>query len=71
MANGPVEKKVTAATLAATAVGVAVAVLNAVVGDSDLLGSLPPAWQSVAVVLVPPLVTFAAAWQARHTPRGQ
>ena len=71
MASAPVEKKVTAATAAAFAVGICVAVLNAVVGDSELLGSLPPAWQSIAVVVVPPVVTFLAAWQARHTPRGQ
>ncbi|GHJ42258.1 holin [Streptomyces sp. TS71-3] len=65
----PVEKKVTAATAASLVVGVVVAVLNAVVADASLLGSLPEWLQSVIIALVPPILTFLGGWQAKHTPR--
>lgn len=67
--NAPVEKKVRAATTAAAILGALVTVLNTVVGDSALLGSLP-AWLQAAVTLAgPPLAVFWASWQARHTER--
>lgn len=67
--KAPVEAKVTAATIAAVAVGVVITVLNAAVADDQLLGALPPWLQGILTVVVPPLVTFLAGWKARHTPR--
>lgn len=69
MATGPVEKKVKTATAAATIAGAAVAVLNAVLGDSQLLGALHPAAQGAVLLVGTPLAVGWAAWQARHTPR--
>lgn len=68
-ANAPVEKKVRAATAAATIVGALVTVLNTVVADSALLGALPPIVQGVITLGGPPLAVFWAGWQARHTGR--
>jgi hypothetical protein len=67
--NSPVESKVKAATGAAFFVGMAVALLNWGVGDSQLMGSLPPWAQVLVTAVVPPVVTFLSGWQARHTPR--
>lgn len=69
MASAPVETKVKAATGAAFLVGLIVAFLNWAVGDSQLMGSLPSWAQTLAVLVVPPLVTFWSSWQAKHTPR--
>lgn len=69
MANAPVETKVKAATSASFIVGLIVALLNYTVGDSHLMGSLPPWAQTLAALVVPPLVTFLSGWQASHTPR--
>lgn len=63
------EAKVKAAGLAATAVGVAIAVLNDVQNDHSLLGGTPAPVQTVLLALLPGLITAAAGWQARHTPR--
>ncbi len=64
-----VETKVKAATGASLAVGVVIAVLNAVVGNANLLGPLPQWPQSVILALAPAALTFLSGWQARHTPR--
>lgn len=69
MASAPIESKVKAATIAAFAVGVLVSALNEAQANSQLLGTLPSWLQAVALVAVPPLVTFLSGWQARHTPR--
>jgi hypothetical protein len=69
MASAPIEAKVKAATSAAFFVGFAVAFLNWAVGDSQLMGSLPPWAQALATLVIPPLVTFLGGWQAKHTPR--
>lgn len=69
MASAPVETKVKAATGAAFFVGVAVALLNWAVGDSQLMGSLPTWGQTLVTLVVPPLVTFLSGWAAQHTPR--
>lgn len=69
MANAPVETKVKAATGAALMAGVAIALLNWAVGDSQLMGSLPSWVQAAAAVVVPPLVTFLSGWKADHSPR--
>lgn len=64
-----IEAKVKASALAATAVGVVVALLNDVENDHSLLGPVPAPLQSVILVLLPPLVSFLAGWAAKHTPR--
>lgn len=64
-----IEAKVAASTVAAAAVGIAAAVLNDVEANHALLGSLPPWLQAVLLVLVPPLASFAAGYQAKHSPR--
>jgi predicted MFS family arabinose efflux permease len=69
VATAPVEKKVKAATSAAMFVGLAVALLNWGVGDSELMGTLPSWVQALMSIAVPPLITFLTAWQASHTPR--
>lgn len=65
----PTESKVKAATGGAFAVGLLISFLNWSVGDSQLMGSLPPWAQALAVLVVPPAVTFLSGWQAQHTPR--
>lgn len=64
-----VELKVIAATLAATAAGVGVEILNEVQADHSLLGPVPAWAQGLILVLVPPAATFLAGWKAKHTPR--
>jgi hypothetical protein len=56
--------KAIASTVVAALVGVLVTVLNAVSENPDLLGGLPVWLQSLILVLVPPLVTWLAAYQA-------
>lgn len=68
-APAPIETKVKTATWAAALVGIAVTVLNALPGNSQLLGPLPAWLQAVITVVVPPAVTFLSGWAARHTPR--
>ncbi|MCX4986924.1 holin [Streptomyces sp. NBC_00572] len=71
MANVPVEKKVTAASAAAYLGSTGVlAVLAAVQDHARLLDPLPDALSPFVLALVPTLITFAAGWQAKHTPRG-
>ncbi|TJZ55622.1 holin [Streptomyces piniterrae] len=69
MPTAPVEKKVSAATLGSVAAAVAITVLNATVGDAELLGSAPAWLQHLATLIVPPLVVFLSGYNARHTPR--
>jgi len=64
-----VEAKVIAATCMSTGVGVAVAVLNDVEADHQMLGGLPAWAQALVLVVVPPVATFLAGYQAKHTPR--
>lgn len=69
MSNAPVESKVKAATGAALFAGLVIAFLNWAVGDSQLMGGLPPWAQMLAASAGPPLVTFLSGWRAQHTPR--
>lgn len=69
MPNAPVEQKVSAATLASLAAAIAITLLNATVGDTELLGSAPAWLQHLATLIVPPLITFLGGYSARHTPR--
>lgn len=65
----PIEKKVTAATAASFAVGIIVAVLNAVTADTSLLGPLPGWAQALVLAVAPAALTFLSGWKAAHTPR--
>lgn len=67
--RAPVETKVTAATVASFAAGIAAAVLNAAVADTALLGAAPAWLQFLAVTVVPPAATFLAGYAAPPTPR--
>lgn len=64
-----IEKKVQASTAVATAVGVLVTVLNTMVGNSQLMGSLPSWAQSLITLFGPPLAVFLGGFYAPHTPR--
>lgn len=56
--------KAIASTVVAALVGVVVTVLNAVSDNPDLLGGLPVTVQSLILLLVPPVITWLAAYQA-------
>ncbi|MET9073820.1 holin [Streptomyces sp. NPDC004232] len=64
-----IEMKVKASTAAGLAVGVLVTVLNAVVGNSQLMGSMPSWAQSLLTLFGPPLATFLAGFYAPHSSR--
>ena len=65
-----VETKVQASTAATFAVSLLAVLLNAVVGNSQLLNPLPAWLQPIVIALVPAAITFLSGWQASHTPRG-
>lgn len=65
----PVEAKVKASTAATFAVSLLAMLLNAVVGNSQLLHPLPAWLQGLVIAVAPPLATFVAGWAAPHTPR--
>lgn len=69
MMAAPVESKVKAATAVSFAVSLVVVLLNAVVGNSQLLHPLPSWLQGLVIAVAPPLATFLAGWAAPHTPR--
>jgi len=56
--------KAIAGTTVAALVGVIVTVLNAVQDNPDLLGALPTWAQSLLLLLVPPVITWLATYQA-------
>lgn len=64
-----IEAKVVAATATTAAAGIGVAVLNDVEADHSLLGGTPSWLQALILVVVPPLATFLAGYQAKHTAR--
>lgn len=65
MASGPIELKVTSATIATALSGLTVWALRTYVFHDDL-----PLPVSAAVqILVPAVVAFVAGWVTRHTPR--
>jgi hypothetical protein len=65
----PIEAKVSAAAAGSLLAAAAVAVLNAVQDNGRLLGGLPTWVQTALLVLVPPLLTWLAGYQAPHTAR--
>lgn len=65
----PVERKVTAATLAAYLAGLAgLAVVNGI-ADADLIAALPDLLEMMLAPLIPAAATFLAGYVTRHTPR--
>lgn len=69
MANAPIERKVTSSTAMATVVGALITILNAAVGNNQLMGSLPAWLQSLLTLVGPPLAVFLAGYAAPHTSR--
>lgn len=67
--SGTVETKVKVAATVALLVGVGVALLNAVQASPGLIAFLPPTAQALVLAVIPPVLVFAAAWAAPHTPR--
>jgi hypothetical protein len=67
---GVIERKVTWATAAAylTSSGL-LGVLAAVQDNARILEPMPDSLSPLVLSLVPGLITFAAGWKARHTPR--
>ena len=67
----PVEKKVTAAT-AVTYLGSTglLAALEALQGNSELVGWMPSALSPFVLALVPAAITFISGWATRSSPRG-
>jgi hypothetical protein len=59
-----VSPKAIAATVVGALVGVIVTTLNAMQAQPDLLGTLPTFWQSAILLVIPPVLTFLAAYQA-------
>lgn len=67
----PVEKKVTAATIAAYLGSTGLlAVLTAIQDNAGLVGGLPDGLEPFVLALVPTAIAFVGGWAARHTPRG-
>lgn len=67
--NAPVEAKVKWSALGSLLAGLVLALLNAVVADSSILGGLPAWAQFVVVTGAPVLVTFLSGYAAPHTAR--
>lgn len=65
--NAParVEAKVTWAALGSFGASLAVAILNAAAGNSELLGAMPPWLQFVIITFGPVLITFLSGYTAR------
>jgi hypothetical protein len=67
----PLEKKVTAATIAAYLGSTGLlAVLTAIQDNAGLLAGLPDPVEPFLLALVPTAITAVAGWAAKHTPRG-
>ncbi|WP_328638345.1 holin [Streptomyces canus] len=69
-AAGPIERKVTWATAAAylTSSGL-LGVLAAAQDNARILEPMPDSISPLVLSLIPGLITLAAGWKARHTPR--
>lgn len=68
-ATAPVEPKVRWASIAAFAVGLVVALLNAVQDNPGVMEPLPKWAQGLILALAPALVTFLAGYTAPHMSR--
>ncbi|MFG3258664.1 holin [Streptomyces sp. NPDC048172] len=68
--SAPVEKKVTASSVAAFLASVGLlAVLTAIQDNNGLVSGLPDALEPLILALVPTAITFVSGWMAKHTPR--
>jgi hypothetical protein len=67
--EAPVERKVTAATVAAGVAGIVLALLTWLQDNPALITALPDTYEGIVWLIVPTLVTFVAGWSAPHTPR--
>lgn len=66
----PVERKVTAATAGSYLGLLAVlTILQTVNSNLDLLSFLPDAIETLAIPLLPGLITYVSGFKAKHTPR--
>ena len=61
-----VEKKVKSAALGSLAASILLAIINATVGNSEVLGHWPAWLQFVVVTVAPPLAAFLAGYLTRH-----
>lgn len=68
-AAGPIETKVKMSTAVAATVGIVVAVLNGIVGNSALMGALPPWAQALILIVVPAVATGVGGYWAPPTDR--
>ncbi|MDQ3431394.1 MAG: holin [Actinomycetota bacterium] len=69
--SAPIERKVTAGTIAAYLGSTGLlAILTTVQGDAGLVSGLPDYAEPFVLALVPASITAVAGWVARHTPRG-
>jgi hypothetical protein len=59
------EVKVWASAMGTLFIGVLLAVLNAVLADSTILGSLPSALQTLILVVIPPIISFLSGYYKR------
>ncbi|MFI0827312.1 holin [Streptomyces roseolus] len=70
MAHAPVEKKVTAASIAAYLGSTGLLAVLAAVQDNDrLLGPMPDSVTPFVLALIPTAITAVSGWAAKHTPR--
>lgn len=65
----PVEHKVLSATAIAGIVGIAVAILNGLEANSQLIGFLPASVQAVVLAVVPGLLVLLGGYRTPHTTR--
>lgn len=71
-AHARVEDKVSAATAAAYLASTGLlGALAAVEDNARLLSWMPDAVSPFALAIVPTLLTFAAGWKTKHTPRDE
>lgn len=61
------EAKVKSAAFASFVASLLLAVLNATIGHSEVLGGFPPWLQFLVVTFGPTVATFLAGWRAKHT----
>ncbi|MFD9225371.1 holin [Streptomyces sp. NPDC060064] len=66
----PVEKKVTAGTVATYLASTGLlAILAAAKDNAELVGFLPDALAPFILAIVPTAIAFVSGWAAKHSPR--
>ena len=67
----PVEKKVSAATVATYLASTGLlAILAAAKDNAELVGFLPDGLAPFVLAVVPTAIAFVSGWAAKHSPRG-